>query len=116
MSQKLLALTLIFLGEICLVYAEIVGAHEHGIGTQTFLSVFIKMFPITIIGGGLLIAGYITGYRAFQNIWIVSVISITSILLEEPLISWITFHQLPTRGGWLGLAFGVAGLGSALFI
>jgi hypothetical protein len=67
------------------------------------------MFLIIACAGALLIGGYILGYSAFKNIWIVSVLSMTSILVTEPFISYAIFHQLPTKGAWLGLGFGVIG-------
>jgi hypothetical protein len=49
------------------------------------------------------------GYRSFRNIWIVSALSITSILIMEPLIGYLVFQQLPTRGALFGLLLGAAG-------
>ncbi len=115
-ALKVTALLLIFLGESFAIYAEIRGAHTFSIMNESFLSVFVKMFPMFVLGAACLISGYILGYRAFQNIWIVSVISVTSILLVEPTLSYLIFHQFPTRGAWIGLACGVMGLGTALFL
>ena len=67
------------------------------------------------VGGGLVVAGYMTGFKAFKNIWIVSVISIASILLVEPIMNYFIVGQLPTRGALVGLVLGAGGLFSALF-
>jgi hypothetical protein len=56
------------------------------------------------------------GFRAFQNIWIVSVSSITSILIIEPLVSYAFFRQSPTTGAFIGLVFGAIGFAAALFL
>ena len=54
-------------------------------------------------------------FKAFKNIWIVSVISITSILLIEPVLAYFIFDQLPTKGAAIGLVLGAIGLYLALF-
>jgi len=43
-----------------------------------------------------LLFGYMIAYSGFKNIWIVSVVSITAILVLEPLLAWTFFHELPT--------------------
>lgn len=107
---KIVTLALIFTGEMLAIYAEMVGAKTHAIFSGNFWEVFFKMLPIMVIAGALLIAGYILGYRAFKNIWIVSAISITSILIIEPILAWTTFQQLPTTGALIGLILGAIGL------
>lgn len=117
MSPILSKFTVIFLisiGEGLSVYAELIGAHEHALGGQAFLPIFLKMFGIITLAGAFLIAGYILGYLSFRNIWILSVTSLTSILIMESMIASVIFHQWPTRGAWIGLIFGVAGLTSVL--
>jgi hypothetical protein len=54
------------------------------------------------------------GYRVFKNIWIVSAISITSILITEPILNYLIFHELPTKGALAGLILGVIGFVLAL--
>jgi hypothetical protein len=49
------------------------------------------------------------GYKSFKNIWVVSALSITSILIMEPLIGYIIFQQLSTRGALVGLLLGAVG-------
>ncbi|MBI1969695.1 hypothetical protein HYS48_03285 [Candidatus Woesearchaeota archaeon] len=83
--------------------------------TSPFLQIFLKMFLIMILGGGFLIAGYMLGFQAFQNIWVVSVVSITSILVIEPILAYTIFQQLPTKGAFLGLILGVLGFMAAVF-
>jgi hypothetical protein len=56
------------------------------------------------------------GLKIFKNIWIVSVISITSILIIEPFIAYFIGGQLPTKGAIIGLVFGVLGFAAALFL
>lgn len=113
---KIGVIALLFLGEACAIYAEMLGARTHAISTQPFLSIFLKMLLIMFMGGALLISGYMLGFRAFRNIWIVSAISITSILIVEPILAYLLFQQLPTKGAAIGLVLGIMGFFSALFL
>lgn len=113
--SKILVLVLIFLGEALAIYAEIVGAKNNHLASQPFWQIFWKMFLLITLAGGILIAGYMLGVNAFKNIWIVSVVSITSILVVEPLLAWTIFHQVPTIGAVLGFILGAIGLFLSLF-
>ena len=115
-ALKFLVLLLIFFGEFLLIFAEIRGANTYSIPGQSFGRVFLQMFVVFIIGGIFLLSGYILGYRAFQNIWLLTAISVASVLIIEPTMSFVIFQQIPTRGAWMGLGFGTAGLLSALFL
>jgi drug/metabolite transporter (DMT)-like permease len=108
-------LVLIFAGEALSVYAELLGAHRFVVGQHAFLGIFLRMFGLIAVAGGLLIAGYLLGYLSYKNIWIVSAFSLCSILIVEPFISWWIFHQLPTRGAFVGLLLGLVGLLFAIF-
>ena len=66
-------------------------------------------------GGFLLLAGYMLSMQSFKNIWIVSAVSIASILIAEPIIDYTVTGQLPTKGAIVGLVFGVLGFISDLF-
>ena len=112
---KILVLILIFLGEALAIYAEMTGARMNQVTQQPFLQIFLKMFLIIIIGSGLLIAGYMLGFESFKNIWIVSVISITSILIIEPILALTIFKQMPTTGALIGLVLGIIGIIAAIF-
>jgi hypothetical protein len=91
------------------------GAKDATVASQPLLQVFLKMFLVMVIAGGFLIAGYMLGFRAFKNIWVVSVISITSILVIEPILAYAVFRQMPTTGAIVGFVFGVLGAIAALF-
>ena len=115
MNYKLLAIILIFVGEAVAILAEMIAARQYG-NNRPLLQLFLKMFLMFAVGGGFLVAGYMLGYKSFQNIWTVSVISITSILVIEPVLAYAVFQQLPTRGALIGLIFGVLGFTAAVFI
>lgn len=113
--SKILVIILLFIGEALSIYAEMVGAKNHSISSQPFLQIFLKMFLLIVLAGGFLIAGYMLGFNVFKNIWIVSVASITSILIVEPILAWIIFHQVPTIGAILGFILGAIGLFLSIF-
>jgi len=114
--QKLLPISIIFLGEVTAILAEIYGAKFYSMPGSSFAKIFFKLLPVIIIAGILLLGGYMLGLKTFKNIWIVSVISITSILIAEPIIDYTVTKQLPTKGALIGLIFGVLGFISALFL
>lgn len=113
--SKILVLALLFTGEALAIYAEMAGARNSHIAAQPFLQIFLKMFLLMTLAGGLLIAGYVLGFKAFKNIWIVSVASITSILLVEPILAWTIFQQIPTTGAIIGFILGTIGLFMSMF-
>lgn len=115
-ALKILVILLLVAGEALSIYAELIGAHQYSLHQGSFWPVFFRMFLVIALAGAFLVAGFTLGYGAFKNIWIVSVLSLTSILVTEPLISYAIFHELPTRGAWFGLAFGLMGCVSAMFL
>lgn len=98
---KVIAIVLLVIGEALSIYAEMLSIKSNS---------FIKMFVLITVAGGLLIAGYMIGYKAFKNIWIVGAISITSILIVEPALAYLFFQQLPKTGALVGLIMGTIGL------
>ncbi len=113
--SKILVIALIFSGEAISIYAEMHGARTYA-ATNSFLQIFLKMFLVITIAGGFLIAGYTLGFNAFKNIWIVSVVSITSIIIVEPVMAITLFHQIPTKGAIIGFVLGVLGFLAAVFL
>jgi hypothetical protein len=106
---KLIAILALTIGEGLMVYAEMIAARAHSLTEDGFWPIFLKATGIMIISSTLLIAGYMHGYKSFKNIWIVSALSITLILIMEPLIGYLVFGQLPTRGALYGLVLGALG-------
>jgi len=113
--SKILVVALLVAGESLSIYAEMIGARNNQIASQPILRIFLLMFLLIAIAGGFLIAGYMLGFNAFKNIWIVSAVSITSILIVEPILAWTIFQQLPTTGAVVGLVLGVVGLIASLY-
>lgn len=110
---KLISIFLIIAGESLAIYAEMFIARRYDVST---LRSFLPAFILITIGGVFLILGYLYGYHAFKNIWIVAVISIAAILVIEPLLAWWAFHEIPTKGSLIGFILAVLGIASSLFI
>lgn len=113
--DKLLAIALIFIGEVAMIYAQVGGAKATALPDAGKV-VFVKFYIMAGIGIWLTLSGYIFGLPVFKNIWIVSVISITSILIVEPIAIYLMTQQLPTRGGLIGFVLGTLGLLATLFL
>jgi len=114
LTQKILVIVFIFAGEALSIYAEMAGARTNSLLQQPFMQIFAKLFIFILVGSALLLAGYMLGFSAFKNIWIVSVTSITSILIIEPVLAYAFFQQLPTTGALIGLILGALGFLSAM--
>lgn len=112
---KFLIITVIFIAESVSIYSEILSAKQFDGSATSFWRVFFKLTIFTFIFASLIMAGYMLGQKTFKNIWIVSVISITSILVVEPILAWQIFKQAPTKGAVLGLIFGGLGFLFTLF-
>lgn len=110
--QKLIPMLFLFLGESLAIYSEIIAAKN----ISNFSNTFWKMSGVMALAGLLLIAGYMLGIKYLNNIWVVGVVSIASIVVMEPIITYLLFHELPSRGALIGLILGIIGLLSALFI
>lgn len=108
-TLKIITILLLFFGEALSVVSEMVAAKAHHATSQSFSVIYIKSCVLIALAGCFLIAGYMLGYKSNKNIWVVSAMSITSILIMEPLIGYIIFQQLPTRGAFIGLILGALG-------
>ena len=103
---------LIFLGETIAIYAEVQAAKN--IGAAPTVYQYLPFFALITIGGLALVVGYVMGVAILKSIWVVSVASITSILISEPIINYLVFRQLPTLGAGAGFVLGAIGLVVAL--
>jgi drug/metabolite transporter (DMT)-like permease len=110
MFNKIFSVLLLFLGEGLIIYAEIHSAKMFYTQNRPFWFVLSRVGLIALISTFMLLSGYMFGLQAFKNIWIVTVISVTSILLTEPILTYSITHELPTKGAIAGLILGFIGL------
>ncbi|MFG0411131.1 MULTISPECIES: hypothetical protein [Pseudomonas] len=112
MSKELFgvsALGLMVVGEFCAIYSEVVVAKLAQTGSASWGAI---SFPLVLMcfAGICLLAAYWLGYVAVGDIWIVTVVSVTSLLLLEPVIVWSLFHEFPGRGALIGFILGALGM------
>ena len=110
MIQKLISIGLLFFGEALIIYAEILSAKMFYTQSRPFWFVLSRVGLVALISTFMLLCGYMFGLQAFKNIWVVTVISITSILLAEPILTYTVTQELPAKGATLGLILGLIGL------
>jgi hypothetical protein len=82
--QKIVPLLFLFVGESLAIWSEIIAAKN----IDTFTSTFWKMSGVMALAGLLLVAGYMFGVKYWHNIWIVGAVSIASIIIMEPIITF----------------------------
>lgn len=109
---KVIPVIFLFVGETIGIVAEIFSAKS----SNNFLRTFLFGFLLITISAVFLILGYMLGFKYFKNIWIVSAISILSILMVEPILDYTVFNQLPTKGAFIGLILGAIGFAATIFI
>ncbi len=118
MSKELLgvsAVGLMVLGEFCAIYSEVAAARLAHTGNTTWADLALPVL-IMCFAGICLIGAYWLGYVAVGDIWLITVVSVTSLLLLEPLVIWAIFHEQPGRGALIGFCLGALGMLSAVFL
>ncbi|MEM4398099.1 MAG: hypothetical protein QW757_05770 [Candidatus Woesearchaeota archaeon] len=108
-------LILIFIGESLAIYTEVASAKLNKNKEASFFNILTKMFFFILIANISIILGYYLGVIYFKNIWIISVISITSIIIVELILVWLFFKEIPSLGSIIGFVLGTIGLLFSLF-
>ena len=103
------------LGEFCAIYSEVVAARLAHTG-HTSWAELVGPVLIMCFAGLCLLGAYWLGYVAVGDIWLITVVSVTSLLLLEPLVIWALFHEAPGRGALIGFCLGALGMLSAVFL
>jgi len=111
--NKSLVFLAIVIGEILMIYAEIAGARDNA--STIHGDMLWKIYVIGALGFCATLTGYVFGIYIYKNIWIVTVISIVTILIVEPPVAYFMTRQAPTRGALIGFILGALGLLAALF-
>ena len=114
--MQILVLGCIFFGELFMLYAEQLGAKLYGLNGYTFGHTFILTLAPLFAGAVLLVVGYMLGLKYHQNIWVITAISFSTILIAEPLFNYFYIGQLPQFGSGLGVMFGLLGLLAVTFL
>lgn len=112
MTEKALALVLLLGGELLTISLELLAARSAR--RPLAMGSTALAFAGMALAGVALFYSYRLGYRVFDNIWIVMVLSIASITVIEPVAAFLLFSESPSRGAALGFVLGVSGMGCAL--
>ena len=109
MVNQIVSFLSLLVGEALSIISENIFAKRIHDGKSFYASLPLPLILI-IIGGFLLVVGYGTGIRGFRNIWIVVLLSIFSIVLVEPAVSYLLFREFPTKGQYIGIALSIVGI------
>jgi hypothetical protein len=118
MSKELLgvsALGLMVMGEFFAIYSEVLTAKLAQTQSGSWEG-FLLPIVLMCFAGLCLLGAYWIGYVAVGDIWIVTVVSVTSLLIIEPLVVWSLFHEAPGRGALIGLVLGALGMLSTVLL
>ncbi len=113
--KKIIPLVFLFLGESVAISSEIIAAKNVQSLFHSFWRV-LGLMALVAVAGVFLILGYMLGMKYLQNIWVVGAVSIASIVIVEPVVTYLIFQELPGRGALIGLVLAVLAILSALFI
>lgn len=113
--MNVLILLVLFVGEALVIWAEMIGASAYASGA-TFWKAFLYTTPALVVGSLFLVISYILGLKQFSNIWVITAVSLGSILIVEPLFNFFYIGQAPTLGSGVGFALGVLGILASLFL
>jgi hypothetical protein len=113
---QIITIILLFVGESLAIYSEIAGANKIIAQNKISAGTFLQFFVLITLAGVPLLFGYFIGIQVFKNIWIVSITSILSILIVEPVLAYVIFKQFPTNGALIGFVLGAVGLFATVFV
>lgn len=99
-----------------MLYAEQLGAKLYGLNGYTFTHTFALTLIPLLTGAVLLVVGYMLGLKYHQNIWIITAMSFSTILIAEPLFNYLYIGQTPELGSGIGVLFGILGLLAVTFL
>jgi len=103
----------IIAGEILIIWSEVMAAKLYA-ENLNMASMLMQTVPLGIAGAVLLIVGYALGLKYFHNIWIVTAVSVGSLLMVEPLFNYFYMGQTPTMGSGIGFVLGALGMVASL--
>lgn len=108
-----IAIILLVVGEVVTIYAELAAAKLSDTGSIPIAGL-IKPSVLIAFAGVCLIVAYWMGYHVVGNIWVVTIASLTSILVLEPIVVFAMFNEIPSRGAIIGFIFGALGFIAAI--
>ena len=103
----------LFIGESFYLYSEMFVA-KNAVSNNLKILPFPLAILLVIVGGIFFLGSVYFGMHLFKNIWIIAVMSVTAIVIMEPILAWLFFRQFPTMKTAIGFILGAIGLVIAL--
>ena len=96
--MKLLTAVLIFGGELLGIFLEIffAGKFRNNGSFREITKYLLLSIPFFVVSFLLLLTGYIYGVRYYQKIWVITILSWSSIVLVEPVLNYFIFKEVPS--------------------
>ncbi|MFH1112166.1 MAG: hypothetical protein V1712_03840 [Patescibacteria group bacterium] len=110
--MKYLVLAAIFVGEFLFIFFEIFLANKFkdgGTSSEVF-KYLLLVVPFAVVFSVLILWGYIYGYRVFEKIWVITIISWSSILIIEPALNYLIFKEVPAGNTLIAGGLAVAAI------
>lgn len=104
-------------GVLLIVAGELVAIAYEVLAMRHMTLRYTLWACLCVAGAGiLLVLGYTMTFKGLKNAWVVSTVSILTILVSEPILVWLVFKEVPTLGPMLGLLCATVGFGCVLFV
>ncbi len=110
--MKILILLAIFIGELMFIFFEIYLAHKFraSVDSARVIKTLILVVPWAAVFSLLILWGYIYGYKYFEKIWVITIISWSSILIIEPALNYLIFKEMPAGNTLVASLLAVAAI------
>ncbi len=94
--MKFWVLLVTVVGELLFIFLEIFFANKFkDTDFASQITTYLLLIASMVVAFSILILwGYIYGYRTFEKIWVITIISWSSILVIEPLLNYFIFKEL----------------------
>jgi hypothetical protein len=102
-AQQVGAASLMLAAEASMISAEVLAARGNWYAPGILL--------LQIVAAVLLLVAYNVGFKAWNDIWVVSITSVVTVVLSEPIIVWLIAGALPTRYTLAAFALAISALG-----
>lgn len=111
---KILVILLIFIGESFYLYAEVFSAVNASKKVFQFKDYILSVF-IALVGAIIFLGAIYIGFFSLGNIWILGAISISAIVIVQPLLAYFIFDYLPKGFALVSMILAITALIFSLF-
>ena len=94
-------------GVLFVTYGDMIMASRY---TLPFFKSLPVPFLLNLIGVFIILICYYYGYRAFHDVWKVSIFYVCITALVQPVVIYFVLNNLPTYKQIFGFLFGIVGI------